>query len=169
MDFFLPRDALSTKLTEVIPQHKLYPWVGFGWGELNFYTKTPTWNDLTFSTAVTAVFWPTTSAVHISYFRAVQPSWRKVTVTQDQWQDLLAYLEGTLDFQEDGSLVEIEGAGYPARDRFYLAHYRYFFGFTCNNWVNKGLKKAGRRTSLWSPFDFTILHHLDRYEENQSP
>jgi len=31
---------------------------------------------------------------------------------------------------------------------------------TCNVWVNKALKVTGIETSVWSPFDFGVLHHL---------
>ena len=58
------------------PSHCLVPqynasYISFGWGDKGFYLDTPTWSDLTFSTAFKAAFGLSTSAMHVTWYEHI--------------------------------------------------------------------------------------------------
>jgi hypothetical protein len=44
------------------------PWLAIGWGDKGFYLNTPTWADLTVSTAVSAATGLGTAGIHATYY-----------------------------------------------------------------------------------------------------
>ena len=97
-------------------------------------------------------------------------------------QSMIGILNGTCNFilskiTDDGSTFEValseaqaqgyaeadpklDVEGYNSYDSFFEAKGSFSFYRTCNIWVNKALKVIGVKTSIWSPFDFGVLHHL---------
>jgi len=168
LDFFIPWEGVPKDWRTRVGMPERYSWVGVGWGEAAFFTSTPTWADLTFSTAIKAALWPSPAALHFSYFQRPQSHWRKVLVNPDQLSILREYIGAFFNINDQGQVISLEGAGYPARDQFIAAQKGYYFMYTCNNWVNEGLKQMDVPTSIWSPFDFGVLHHLDRLDYPES-
>lgn len=139
-------------------------YLAFGWGDKGFYLHTPRWSDLTLSTAVNAILLPSPTAMHVTYYRsapAVGENCRKLYLSQEQYRQLVHYILNSFEKDREGQPQPIEGAGYTAADNFYEARGSYSLFYTCNNWVNEGLKKTGIRTSLWTPFDKGIMYHLE--------
>lgn len=140
-----------------------FRYVAFGWGDKGFYLHTPQWSDLTFSTAVNAILLPSPTAMHVTYFRqapAVGEDSHRLYLSQEQYQQLVRYIQNSFEQTEDGNIMLIKNAGYSTHDNFYEAKGSYSFLYTCNNWVNEGLKKIGIKTAVWTPFDKGIMHHL---------
>jgi uncharacterized protein (TIGR02117 family) len=137
-------------------------YIGFGWGERNFYINTPTWSDLRFDVAVAAMLWPTPSAMHVNYYQSrPRPDPHTVTVTLDDRElgVLLEYIFSSFQ-TKNGRVIVIEGAGYDVDDNFYEARGKYHMFFTSNDWVNAAMKKTGVRSAVWSPFDKALLYQL---------
>jgi len=138
-----------------------------GWGERQFYLETPTWSDMRVGTTLQALLWPTRSALHVTYWpRAPRPDERTypIRLSRRQYERLADWISGYFVLNAKGEGVLIPVPGYFDRDRFYESHGRYSALWTCNNWVGAGLKKAGVRTSVWSPFDRGLLFQLKRLE-----
>lgn len=132
-------------------------WTQIGWGDRDFYLNTPTWADLTLKTAVNALSGLSHSAIHTSYesdltVKSCQKC-RKITLTHAQYQRLIAYILHSLPNQYQ----PIAHAHYADNDAFYPALGSYNLFFTCNSWVNKGLKKADIKTALWTVTDHGLL------------
>jgi uncharacterized protein (TIGR02117 family) len=161
-DIVLPKKLIISELLKDQKYHPKEQYFAFGWGEENFYINTPTWGDLTFSTAFRAAFLKSNTLVHVTRYRSKREKWIAVPVTNSQLQKLNTYILASFD--EDTSKKQIvEGATYtPDRDNFYKAHGNYMFYKTCNTWVNTALKESDMKASLWTPFDFGILRW---YEE----
>ena len=141
-----------------------FQYVAFGWGDKGFYLHTPQWTDLTFSTAANALLLPSPTAMHVTFFRqapAAGEDSRMLYLSQEQYQQLVHYILESFERGENGNVVLIRDAGYSAYDNFYEAEGSYSLFYTCNNWVNEGLKKIGVKTSLWTPFDRGIMYHLE--------
>ncbi|WP_114781752.1 TIGR02117 family protein [Botryobacter ruber] len=139
-----------------------YTHVGFGWGDRRFYMKTPEWKDLRPGVFVTALFWPTRSAMHVHYVPrplTVNKYQRPVQLSQEQYRQLVAFLQQSFQ-QQDGEFILIPGAGYSGEDNFYEAHGRFYILRNCNNWTNRGLKEAGVKTAFWAPIPYAIMRHL---------
>ena len=135
--------------------------ISFGWGDKEFYLNTPEWNDLKLRTAVRALFVKSETALHVTNYFESKASWRSVEVCPSQVESLNQFIRNSFKTTADSMLAEIEGAGYGENDKFYEAVGSYTCIYTCNNWVNEGLKRSKIKTSLWSPFDHGVLYHLD--------
>jgi uncharacterized protein (TIGR02117 family) len=140
-----------------------FNYIGFGWGDKGFYIETPTWDDLTLTTALRSLFLPTEAAMHTEYFLG-EPRiyiWREqLIITEEQYSRLIKYVKEHFDERPDGSYDLIEGAAYGRTDNFYEAHGRYTALNTSNNWTNRGLKRMGVRAATWAPIDRTIQFQL---------
>ncbi len=166
MDIVLPySDSLANWNKFLKFDDQISPFVqfiGIGWGDKDFYINTPTWGDLTFSTAFAAAFLKGQSAMHVSPYLSVSENERvvKVYLTKEQYITLTRYIRESFKKNPDNEFAEIKGVSYAHNDKFYLAHKSYHLFYTCNSWVNQGLKKTGIRTSLWTPFDKAILFQI---------
>ena len=139
-----------------------YSYVGIGWGDKGFYLDTPTWADLKFSTAFKAAFWLGEAAVHTTFYTDIKEndSVKSFTMTQRQYENLIKYVDSSLDKDKNGRYINIKTkAVYGKDDAFYEAKGSYSFLHTCNTWANDGLKEAGQKAALWSPSDFGIFQH----------
>ena len=142
-----------------------FQYIAFGWGDKGFYLHTPLWEDLTFSTAAKALLLPSPTAMHVTYLRrppAPGEDSHLVYLSETQYQQLVAYILASFAKTEKDSIILIPEAGYSSIDNFYEARGSYSLLYTCNNWVNQGLKEIGIKTALWSPFDKGIMYQLKR-------
>lgn len=139
-------------------------YISIGWGDKGFYLDTPTWADLKFTTAFNAIFLPSETAMHITYYtHEPQESSLaiKCSMDKDEYQRLISYIQAS--FENNGSIVDaqlIEGKGYTLNDNFYEADGSYWGFKTCNTWTNDALKIAGVKTSFHALFEPGIMRWL---------
>ncbi len=160
LDLIMRPDQLSPEMVAKLdPPH----WAEFmvvGWGEKDFYINTPTWSDLRSGPAFRALFNSGQAALHIVWLQNHYQGWVPLNLCKEQEQQIRKYLENTFVRDSAGDLLAVQAEGYSDRDKFYLAKGRFSCFHTCNNWVNRGLKEAGIRTAIWSPFDIGVLYHV---------
>lgn len=128
--------------------------IAFGWGDRAFFLETPRWSDLRAGTAAWAVLVPSRTAMHVQLRRGEKRTRRdrRVVLTEAQYERLTRHILESFRRDARGRVVHIARSGYGDNDTFYEARNRYFFLNTCNNWTGLGLKRAGVRTGLWTPF-----------------
>ncbi len=146
-------------LKDTIPKY-----VSFGWGDKKFYLETPKWTDLTVYNACNALLWNSESAMHVTLWKGIPREGEKVKkifLSKQQYETLVEHISKAFTKDEHGGFKLISVPGYSHKDRFFEASQKYNGINTCNYWVNKGLKKTGVKTSLWSPLDRGIFYHLD--------
>lgn len=160
LSIILPRTLLPERLPGLgrLPQQAEF--VSFGWGDRQFFLQTPTWEDLSFSIALKAIFWPTEAVLHVNGHERTYASWYSLALCPNQVDSLRHYIMDTFQYHGEDNQTVMEYAGYTRTDRFYGAKGQYSLMKTCNNWVNQGLQKAEVPTSLWSPFAFGVRFHL---------
>lgn len=136
-------------------------YIGFGWGDKGFYLETPTWADLKLSTAIRAMFWLSSSAMHTTfhYQPAVGPHCVKVYLSEAEYARLIRFIENSFRPDAHGQIQHISGHSYGRYDAFYEARRVYNLFYTCNTWANEALKTSGQRASLWTPADGGIFWH----------
>lgn len=137
-----------------------YQYISFGWGDLEFYQNTPEWSDLTFPTAMQAVFLPTPSAMHVEFEtvpRFDQPT-VPIKVSEDEYQRLVEYVRWSFQKDFSGNFKPVSNLHYNRNDAFFYAKRSLNSFYTCNTWVNNGLKEAGLPACLWTPFDEGIFY-----------
>lgn len=161
LDIVMPVETLSSNFLKNTGARNNTRYISFGWGDRKFYIHTPTWGDIEFSSSFKALFIRSEAAVHVGYFTGVSTHWKKIRICPDQMAAMLAYITGTFKISRDSRFIVIEGAGYSTNDAFYEAYGSFWFYRTCNVWVNQALKQTQVRTSVWSPFKWGVLYHLE--------
>ena len=139
-------------------------YISFGWGDKGFFLDTPTWADLTISTALKAAFVPSETAIHVSYLEYKPKLSEKIKsfmVTKTTFKKLQDYIVSYIKLK-DGKSQLIDCCRYPnVHDNFYEANGSYHLFRTCNVWTNQVLINAGIKTAIWTPFDSGILAQLE--------
>lgn len=147
-----------------IPPHCQY--ISIGWGDKGFYLNTPTWGDLTFSTAFEAAFGLSTTAIHIDFIHQIPSEndlCQGVTVSNWEYQQLCSYIKNSFQQNSEGKLQPIPFNTLYYNGSFYDANGTYSLFTSCNSWINKGCKESGIRTCLWTPLDKPLLRALSGY------
>ncbi len=162
-DFILPVQVIPERMRKQLGYLADYPYVAFGWGDKGFYLDTPSWAELRASTAIRAMLLPSPTAVHVTGHRAVGAEWGRLPLSQSQVDVLNVYLAETFKRDGSGQIVHIDSPGYGEDDEFYEAVGSYNALYTCNNWVNAGMKRMGVRTALWSPSEWGIMRWLPEH------
>lgn len=141
--------------------------VSIGWGDKTFYMNTPTWADLSLKTALTVPFGLGPSAIHATYYQQLlddRPIIR-LHVTENQYRKLVHYIEQTLERNAKGQTKYIR-ATMPGvvtgNDAYYAAKGRYSVFFTCNSWVNSGLKSCQQKACYWTAFAGGIFYQYGK-------
>ena len=101
------------------------------------------------------------SLLHVTWLRRNELGadvWR-LPLSAPQYARLVDHVRAALP---RGQAVPIAGAHYGPRDAFYEALGSYHLFETCNTWTGRGLRDAGVATGRWTPFDFTVVRHLQR-------
>lgn len=143
-----------------------YPYLGIGWGDWNFYIELDEWKNLSVKLATQALFNPNTQTLmHITGYDQLpteQLRVAKVSLSNKQYQQLCQFILTGFALDQNQEMDLLPNLGYTAHDNFYKAHGRYHALHTCNYWVNKGLKRIGVRTALWSPLDRGVFYQLEK-------
>ncbi|MBK5265241.1 MAG: TIGR02117 family protein [Alphaproteobacteria bacterium] len=129
----------------------------FGWGERNFYLKTPTWSDLRISIVAKSLLFSRHTLLHVDYVHdpAPGPDMRPVVISKAQYGRLVQQIEGFFRLDEKGRTQPVKGYG-PA-DIFYESNGHYNLLQTCNNWTGAQLRSIGVRVGIWTPFSVSVM------------
>lgn len=168
-DFLMPVKSAQKDWSKTFPYSDFeavdssYHYISVGWGDKGFFMNTPTWADLTASTAFKACFGLGGTAVHVTYeARTPEPGslCKPLLISPQQYDTLIAFMARSLK-QENGSIVHIAHPGYSQQDCFYEANGTYSLFRTCNTWTGRGLKAMGVKIGVWTPFQGGIMNHLE--------
>lgn len=168
-DIIMPTQTKQMKWDVILPYsdfknvNSTYQYVSIGWGDKGFYLDTPTWDDLTFSTAFKAAFGLGTTAMHVSYqYRTPKQdaSCKKIVVTEKQYQKLVAVILNSFELKE-GKPIWINHSGYTQQDCFYEANGSYSMFKTCNVWTGNCLSAAEVKIGIWTPLESGVVGHLE--------
>lgn len=158
LDVIIPRKNLSQELLADIQYSETEQYFSFGWGDENFYINTPTWDDLTFSNAFSAMFLSSPTLMHVARYSQTRSNWVEIKVNSIELKKLNAYIVKTFKTNEKGQKIILEGKGYSSIDDFYKAKGSYSCFNTCNTWVNSAFKESGLKACVWTPFDYGLLN-----------
>lgn len=173
-DIVMPaRHALMDWTKEIRYEHTVsgdttLPWIALGWGHRGFYLDIPTWSDLTLGLALDAALGLGSTAMHATFHRTMQrgADCRPIRLSESQYRRLVHYVRSSFSPDAGGHAVPIPTrAQYGPNDAFYEARGAYSILRTCNTWANSGLKSAGLRAALWTPFQQGIFRHYPLEDE----
>lgn len=136
--------------------------LSFGWGDRKFFLETPTWGDLTFSTAVRALSGTSPSLMHVEDFGhpVPGPRMRRLILSPEAYQRLVQAVDADFARDANGRPQQVPGAHYRATDAFFEAHGHYSMFLTCNEWTRRHLSNVGVRVPRWAPLEQALMHQL---------
>ncbi len=165
-DFILPIELISPELKENLIIQPETKFIAFGFGDKNFFEQTPTWDDLKASSIFIAMCLPTESAMHIIRLEKSEEYWYPLLLCDKQLKFLNEYILKKFDEDPDGKKIHFPEMSYGKRDDFYAAKGSFTGFYTCNTWVNEGLKYIGKPACLWTPFSLGIKLKYPKPEGN---
>ena len=157
LDIIIPIKNVDNLVLSGIKYNTNEKYLSFGWGDENFYINTPTWGDLTFSNAFSAMFLKSSTLMHVTRYKQKRSDWVKIKITESELRKLNSYLLNTFEVDGNGIKIILENKGYSSLDDFYKSKGSYSCFKTCNSWVNIGFKESGLKSCLWTPFDFGLM------------
>ncbi|QDU30444.1 hypothetical protein ETAA8_55840 [Anatilimnocola aggregata] len=139
-------------------------YVAVGWGNRAFFVETPTWEDFKLTTALRGLFTPSESVLHVEYVPLAETrEYHEVRITPSQYAIMCQHIEETIgNRDEHGHAVPATPKTFGDSDRFYNSTGTYHLFSTCNQWVGRGLKRAGVPTGLWTPLQQHVLFWLPK-------
>jgi len=141
-----------------------YRYLGFGWGDRDFYMNTPTLADLNLSTIVRAMVLSAGSVLHIQGYATMLQTGGGLTVktlrlSSANYLALMQFIERSFQHDRQGHLLVLK-RGYRHNSSFYAAIGKYSLIRTCNAWTGDGLRAANINTPLWTGLAPAIMLHL---------
>lgn len=129
----------------------------FGWGDRDTYINTPSWDDLSLSTGLKALFINTPSLVHVKYYRDIKRyrDMQPIAISKGQQKVIEQKI-----LESFGEEVVFKRRGYGYRDDFYHSPYHYNLINTCNTWSGDVLRESNITMSYWTPFSLNVLESL---------
>ncbi len=161
LDIVIPIENVDSLVLSGIKYNRNEKYLSFGWGDENFYINTPTWGDLTFSNAIKAMFWKSSTLMHVTRYKRKHSGWIEIKVNEIELKKLNSYLLNTFEINENGMKIILENKGYSSIDDFYKSKGSYSCFKTCNSWVNIGFKESGLKSCFWTPFDFGLMNKYE--------
>lgn len=150
---------LDSKLTKAGKSN--FNYVSVGWGDKGFYLDTPTWGDLTFKTAFNALFYLSSSAMHITFLNSVAegPLCKKAYISKADYANIISFVGSSFQYDDQNNVIRIPNVSYANDDIFYEAKGRYNLFYTCNTWTNNCLKSGNMKACLWTVLDKGFFYH----------
>ncbi len=145
------------------PRYAAGDYLGFGFGNREFYLNTPTWADLRPATALVAAVGGGPGLMHVDHVWRPRANGDQhpIVLTPDQYRRLAAFVRQSFVLTISGRSQPLTGTGYGAADTFYAARGRYDAYRNCNEWVGEGLRTAGVKVGIWTPFTQSIMWRFD--------
>ena len=158
IDIILAKGDIDNIMLNMINETNKYQYYAFGWGDENFYLNTPTWADLTFSKAFSAMFLKSSTLIHLTRYYNKRTNWVSIKISDKELEALNKYIYNSFVLNEQEGFKLVLSQGYSTRDKFYKANGSYSIFYTCNSWANDGLKQSGIKSCVWTPFDFPLIN-----------
>lgn len=171
-DFVLPKKNTIVNWDTIFPHENTKDkdttlnFVAVGWGDRNFFLNTPTWDDLTLSTALNATFGLGSAALHINYYKEVPTNfeYKRIFISANQYRKLVDFIlnNAVMEKNKPKVITPPHPEILQSNDAYYESPGSYGLFYTCNTFINQGLIASGKRAALWTPFAGGIF---DQYEE----
>lgn len=134
-------------------------WLAFGWGDRDFFLRTPTWAELDPRTVARAAVGSDATVVHLEHIArpGFGPDVRPVVLRPAEYRRLAAFVRASVAVEQGRYRWR---PGYGRHDAFYAGTGRYSAYTTCNAWTGAALRAAGVRMGRWTPFPVTVMAWL---------
>jgi uncharacterized protein (TIGR02117 family) len=158
LDIVIPIDNIGTALRKDLRLDSKTQYLAFGWGDENFYLNTPTWADVTFRNAYSAMFLDSSTLMHVTQYGQKRNKWIRIRLSESQLNQVNEHIQNSFKLSKSDKKMLLKNKGYNSNDDFYRAKGSYSLFKTCNSWVNSIFKESNLKSCLWTPFDFALIN-----------
>lgn len=139
-----------------------YNYLAFGWGDRAFMLQTPPGAKINLGAAMTALFLPTPSTLHVQGYQTIPQNLETkcVKISRENYLNLVNSIKNSFPLDRQGNTIKIS-YGYHKHDSFYEANGTYSLLRSCNDWTADALRKAKVNTPVWSTLSSAIMLHLN--------
>lgn len=136
-------------------------YVGFGWGERNWYMNPPTELPLMLRDGFRALFLPNPSVLRVRTYYSFPQNYdiKCIGVKQTHYLELMEFIHNSFQLSKQGEKVRLTHNPYT-NTSFYEAKGTYSILNNSNHWTTEGLRVANINTPLGCGFSLAIMHHL---------
>ncbi|GET43471.1 DUF2459 domain-containing protein [Microseira wollei] len=139
-----------------------YNYLGFGWGEREFYMNPPREIDAKIAAGIKALFLPNPSVIRVEGYKNLPQNFEIecLGVSQSGYLKLNKFIRDTFQLNRQG---EKNRFPYGVRQNvsYYEAKGTYSILRNCNSWTAEALRKADVNTPVWAGLSTAIMLHLD--------
>lgn len=135
-----------------------------GWGGKGFYPNNSRPHRIGLATLVNSVIGDE-SVLRFAPLAVPRGRWEgshPIPVSDDALEGLVAFVERTLDRDENGRFRPLDHPGIIEIDHFFKARPTFAAAVGCNVWVSESLAEAGIRSGRWTPIPQTLLASVER-------
>lgn len=170
-NFFVPVQAAGfdwrqhLDLAQIAPQNPAtYRYLQFGWGDRIFYVDTPSWDQVSPTNALRALFyWQNTSALFVKGYATLPTqsgeTFQCLRLSQADYLRLMQFIERSFETDAQGHKQRI-ASGQDQQSSFYAAQGHYSALKTCNSWTADGLRQAQVNTPVWAGLATPLMQQL---------
>jgi uncharacterized protein (TIGR02117 family) len=168
-NFFVPVETTAYRwqeqlnLNQVGGDAQTFRYLQFGWGDRGFFVETPTWEQVSATNALRALFAPNNaSAMFVKgHSKPPDPAYGTVKCLRLGKTDYLALMIFINNsFQRNGQAEQRLASGQDQQSSFYAAYGSYSILNTCNTWTADGLRVANVNTPLWDGLAQPIMNQI---------
>jgi len=129
-------------------------YVIIGWGDRKIFLETSSWDKLKPINFIKAFFGLNPSIIRIEYVDElpINKKIKKYKINKSQLSILRNYV--LVSFKSFKKIKKLKT--YYQKGDFYSSSLRYSCIYTCNNWVNIGLRKIGLSNKVWCPISLWL-------------
>ena len=134
------------------PRNGGHAYVAFGWGDRDFYLRTPRWADVRPASVLWAAMGSDKTLLHVEHVPPPRegPDVGRFVLRPEEYRRLAAFVRANWQSRR-------HWPGYAGHDVFYEARGRYSAIRTCNSWTGEALRAAGVRVGRWTPVPETVM------------
>ncbi|WP_160295988.1 DUF2459 domain-containing protein [Aliterella atlantica] len=136
-------------------------YIGFGWGERNWYMNPPARLEDIVPRGFRALFLPNPAALRVQALDRLsdRDEVKCIPVERSRYLALMQFIKQSFQRTEQGFLVPLTDS--TSGTIFYEATGRYSLVRNSNHWTAEGLKIANVNTPLWAGLSWAIMHHVE--------
>lgn len=135
-------------------------YLGFGWGDRNWYMNPPTELSDALPRGIRAMLFSDASVLGIqAYDRLPAGDIKCVGVTRSNYLNLMEFLNSTMRRNEQGEVIQLSNHP-PTQTNYFEAIGHYSVLHNSNHWTAEGLDTAQINTPLWAGFSFAVMRQV---------
>lgn len=140
-----------------------YQYLGFGWGDRDFYPTNPSRIQEIIPLGVQALFFSRGSVMRVQGYQGIPQNHdiQCVGVNTSNYLNTVQFIQDSFELTPQGQIILFVRSE-ASEASYYKAKGHYSVLRNSNNWTAEGLRKANINTPLWAGIPQAVMFHVSR-------